>query len=171
LKWGLEKMLNLRPETEHDAEISYRVFASTRLEEMALTGWPEPEIERFLRSQFDMQTRHYRQHYPGAEFTLICQDELPVGRLYLHRSPEEWRLMDIALLTEYRRQGIGRQLLQTLLAEADQKKMPVTLHVEMNNPILPYYQRLGFQEVELRGIYWYMQRPVAAPSHNTPAPR
>jgi ribosomal protein S18 acetylase RimI-like enzyme len=79
--------------------------------------------------------------------------------------------MDIALFIEYRRQGIGRQLLQTLLQEADQKNSPVSLHVEMNNPILPYYQRLGFQEIELRGIYRFMQRPAGASFYKTPASR
>ncbi len=72
----------LRPVEPGDEELLHRVYASTRQEELAQTGWSEEQKASFLRMQFDAQSRHYREHYAGAEFSVILADDRPVGRLY-----------------------------------------------------------------------------------------
>ncbi|NTV52628.1 MAG: GNAT family N-acetyltransferase [Candidatus Firestonebacteria bacterium] len=129
---------------------------------MTGTGWPDDEIELFLRMQFDLQQKHYQAHYPGADFQVIWADTRPIGRLYVHRTASEIRIMDIALLPEQRRQGIGTELLLTLIGESEAKGIPLTLHVEGNNPIRAYYARLGFVPGESRGIYCFMERRPGA---------
>lgn len=34
----------------------------------------------------------------------------------------------------------------------------MSLHVEINNPVRGFYKSLGFEEKELRGIYYHMER-------------
>jgi ribosomal protein S18 acetylase RimI-like enzyme len=152
---------HFRPITDEEMEFLYRLYASTRLAEMAVTGWGESQVEAFLRMQFGLQHSQYMQNYPGASFEIVFIDGMPAGRLYVDRKEEATRLIDIALLPEFKGKGTGGRILRGLVEEADAKGVVISLHVEMNNPILPFYKTLGFREIEQRGIYYYMERRVA----------
>lgn len=158
----------LRPAADDTSDLAFlcALYASTRAEELAPVPWPDEVKAAFLRSQFEAQHAHYHQHYAGANFDVIMLDDaphggVPIGRLYVHRTPGEFRLMDIALLPEYRNQGIGSALIEAVLAEADAAGVFVGLHVERFNPAYRLYSRLGFVDVEDREVYVYMTRPVA----------
>jgi len=151
------KQIRFRPEEPEDEAFLCALYATTRQEEMALTGWPAERQEAFLRQQFRFQTAHYRRHYGGAAFEIILLDQRPMGRIYVHRGPEDIRLMDIALLPEYRGAGIGGTILRGLLGEAARARKPVTLHVEPYNRALRLYQRLGFQVIEQRGPNLFLE--------------
>jgi ribosomal protein S18 acetylase RimI-like enzyme len=147
----------LRPALAGDEEFLFSVYASTRMEEMALVDWNEAQKDAFLRMQFRAQDQFYRQNYLGAEFSIILKDERPVGRLYLHRQSEEIHILDIALLPPDQRMGIGSSLLQQILDEAARNNLPVTIYVERFNPALSLYQRLGFRLAEDRGVHYFMR--------------
>lgn len=151
-----EIRLNLRPVEPADWEFLYQVYASTRQEELALTGWPPAQVDAFLRSQFAAQKQHYDLHYAGAEFAVIEVGGLPAGRLYVYRCPSEIRIVDIALLPEYRGRGLGSHLLDRVCAEAAALGVPVTIHVERFNPALRLYLRRGFKPVDETGVYWFL---------------
>jgi ribosomal protein S18 acetylase RimI-like enzyme len=150
-----------RPATDADREFLCTVYAETRREELAITGWEVGQKEAFLRMQFALQDSHYREHYPGASFEVILADGVPAGRLYLHRSSGEIRIMDIALLPQFRGQGIGGRIMEGLVSEADQARLSLTLHVERDNKVLGYYGRLGFRTAGEHGVYLYMERPAS----------
>jgi ribosomal protein S18 acetylase RimI-like enzyme len=149
----------LRPVEPGDREFLYRVYASTRTEELAVVPWDEAEKEAFLRAQFDAQDRWYRENYPHATYEVIEVDGEPAGRLYLHGGASEVRIVDIALLPAYRGNGVGSSLLRHLLAEADAACKRVTIHVERLNPALRLYERLGFSVAEDKGVYLFLERP------------
>jgi len=133
------------------------------MEELAPLGWADEQLAAFLKMQFTAQHRHYQATYPNADFHVILADGNPAGRLYADRQPGEIRLIDIAILPQYRGAGIGSRLLADLLAEAEQAGKPVSLHVEKFNPALSWYERLGFSIVDDRGVYWFMEwRPHSA---------
>src|SRR3954451_10362612 len=99
---------------------------------------------------------------PDASFDVVLVEDEPVGRLYVDRREDEIRIVDIALLPEYRNRGIGSGLLGDLIAEADRVQKPLTIHVERFNRALRFYQRLGFHEIADRGVYLLLERrPVA----------
>ncbi|MDX2149949.1 MAG: GNAT family N-acetyltransferase [Bryobacteraceae bacterium] len=148
--------MRLRPETAEDEGFLCRLYASTRAGEMAAVPWPEGAKQAFLADQFRLQRAHYRTHYEGAEFLIIEIGAEPAGRLYLHRTPGEVRVMDIALTPEWRGRGIGGSLLRSILEEAGRAGAAVTCHVEFNNPARRLYERLGFRLVEERGIYLFL---------------
>ena len=158
----MEKMdlslLNFRPITANDMEISYQVYHSTREEEMAKTGWTTEEIENFVRMQFNIQHKQYTEHYQGAKFDIIYVDKTPVGRLYLHETKKEMRIMDIAILTKFRNMGIGTKIFRDLINISDEKNKILSIHVEIYNPAIKLYERLGFEMSELRGMYYFMER-------------
>lgn len=152
-----EAAITLRPVCPQDRDFLYRVYASTRLEELAPLGWDEAQVAQFLEQQFTAQDSHYREHFPATEFQVILADGRPVGRLYLDRRAEEIRIVDIALLAEHRGAGIGGHLLGAILAEAGAAGLPVRIHVEKTNPALSLYRRLGFRELEDKGVYHLME--------------
>jgi len=112
--------------------------------------------------QFEAQRRHYSEHFPDAAFLVIVRDGRPAGRLYVDRRPASIRIIDIALLPEHRRAGIGTALIAELLAEGDREGKPVSLHVEHFNPAMRLYERLGFRRIEDTGVYYLLERPPGA---------
>ncbi|MGE5343166.1 MAG: GNAT family N-acetyltransferase [Candidatus Omnitrophota bacterium] len=147
-------------ETVEDLEFLYSVYASTRAEEMSMTGWSEQEIDQFLRMQFGLQHTQYMKNYQnGGTFDIILVDNVPAGRLYVYRKPDDIRIVDIALLPQFQRKGIGSMLMKDLITEADSKNLSLSLHVEQNNPALGLYENLGFQTKDLIGVYFFMVRP------------
>jgi ribosomal protein S18 acetylase RimI-like enzyme len=153
----------LRPITPEDDLFLAGVYASTRAEELAVTGWSDEDKTVFCRRQFDAQTVHYRENYPGASLQIIERDGVSIGRLYVVRWEREIRIMDIALLPEKRGAGIGTKLLLELQEEARAGSKSLTIHVERFNPALRLYERLGFKQIEDKGVYLLMEWS-AAPS-------
>jgi ribosomal protein S18 acetylase RimI-like enzyme len=150
--------LSLRPVRDDDRDFLYRVYAGTRSEELALaTDWSAEQKEQFLRQQFTAQDAYYRENYPGADWSVVLRHGEPAGRLYVHRRHAEIRLMEIALLPEHRGGGLGTALLEELMAEARATGRPLTIHVEVYNPALRLYERLGFRKREDKGVYWLME--------------
>lgn len=148
---------HLRPATAADAELLYRVYASTRTEELAPLPWTAEQKEAFLRMQFRAQDTDYRKNYPSARFLVILAGDAPAGRLTLDRRPDELHVIDIALLPEHRSAGLGSALLREVLAEAEQAGLPVRIHVEVMNRARRLYERLGFRPVAEHGLYLLME--------------
>ena len=149
--------VTLRPIKADDMEFLYRVYASTREEELSALPWNGDEKEAFLRMQFDAQHQHYQHHLSDAEFYVILVDETPAGRLYLDHRSDEIRIVDIALLPEHRGQGIGSGLLKEVLVEGERANLPVRIYVERSNRALRLYQRLGFRQIGDQGVYYLME--------------
>jgi GNAT superfamily N-acetyltransferase len=149
--------VTLRPELDGDRDFLCRLYGSTRAEELAQVPWSAAEKERFVRFQFEAQSRFYREQYPGATFDVIEVGGVPAGRLYLVEWTREIRLMDIALLPEHRGGGIGTGLLRDLQERAAAAGKPLSVHVERFNPALRLYERLGFRPIEDKGVYLLLE--------------
>lgn len=152
--------VRLRTCTDEDLPFLHRVYAETRRDELAQTGWTAQQQADFIAFQFHAQHHHYITHYFDGEFHVVERDGEDVGRLYLHWG-SELRIVDIALLAAARGRGLGSALLQALLDHAGSRGKAVSIHVERNNPALRLYQRLGFQPVDEHGIYLLMRHACA----------
>ncbi|MGR9107351.1 MAG: N-acetyltransferase family protein [Gammaproteobacteria bacterium] len=155
-------MIRLRPMTQADLPFLERLYASTREQELEQTPWNEEQKRQFIAFQFTAQHSHYQQHFADSEFNIVEIEGIPVGRLYLDRRKQEIRVIDIALLPEYRSQGFGSRLLGDLIAEAEHSAKALSIHVEQQNPAMRLYKRLGFRKISEYGIYDLMERPAAA---------
>lgn len=153
---------DLRPAGPCDAELLYRIYASTREDELAVVPWDAAQKEAFLRMQFDAQHRYYQANFPDASYDLIVSGDEVLGRLYVDRSETAWNVIDLALLPEHRGKGIGRQVLTDVLAEAAAAAKPVQMHVERSNPAQRLYDRLGFRQIDDKGVYLLLEwKPTA----------
>ncbi|HXA83801.1 MAG TPA: GNAT family N-acetyltransferase [Candidatus Dormibacteraeota bacterium] len=150
--------ISLRPCRADEQEFLYKLYASTRIHEIAGFGWPTAQQEMFLRMQFDAQRRSYESAYAQADHRIIEQDGQPIGRLMVLRKEDSTLLVDIALLGEHRGLGIGGQLLGELIQECSRDRVPLRLQVLKTNPALRLYERLGFTRTGEDQMYIQMER-------------
>jgi ribosomal protein S18 acetylase RimI-like enzyme len=114
--------------------------------------------------QFAAREHHYREHYGGSAFDIVMEGGTPVGLLYVARWKDEIRIVDLAVMPEHRGRGIGTALLGNVLAEAEARGQPVTIHVERFNRAMSLYDRLGFVIVEDKGVYLLLERRPPPPT-------
>jgi ribosomal protein S18 acetylase RimI-like enzyme len=152
-----ERAVTFRPIEPADEELLYRIYASTRADELAPVPWTAEQKEAFLRMQFRAQSVDYAGNYPDADFLVILVGGEAAGRLYLHERPECLNIVDIALLPAHRGAGIGGALLRDIQARATRMGKPVRIHVERVNPALRLYERLGFRHIDDDGLYFLME--------------
>jgi ribosomal protein S18 acetylase RimI-like enzyme len=150
----------LRFSSEHQ-DFLFRLYADTRREEISSFGWPSAQQEVFLRMQFNAQQSWYGMAYPEAEHQLILVDGQPAGRILIFREAGANRLVDIALLSGFRGQGMGTQLLRDLIDNSARAGVPVRLQVLKSNPARRLYQRLGFIETGEDEMYYQMEKKAS----------
>jgi ribosomal protein S18 acetylase RimI-like enzyme len=149
--------VSYRPMTDGDLPFVAELYASTRREEVAQTGWPAEMQEAFLRQQHEAQHSHYSIHHADAEWLIVERGGEPIGRLYLRDDPEVFHIVDISLMPDSRGQGIGGAIMQDVLAQAREAGKALTIYVEKNNPARSLYVRLGFEVVKDAGVYDLMR--------------
>lgn len=156
-------MVSLRPATRDDDALLHRLHESTRANEFAQLGWSAAQQTLFLKMQRDAQQRGYAQQFPRAQLSIVVHGGEPAGTLYVDRTGEEIRIVDVALLPERRGAGIGAFLIKELQIEAVKAGVPVRLRVAIGNPAQRLYQRLGFVRTGGSEVHDAMEwRPAAS---------
>ena len=148
--------VKLRREEDSDLPFLRSLFASTRVD-VTFSHLPEEQKAHFIKMQFDAQRRHYKTYYQNAEFNIIQQNRRRIGRFYVCRMPDQIRVMEVTLIPEARRKGIGSRLIRMVQEEAKGVGMPVTLHAEKLGTEVEFYQRLGFEIVEVKESHFFMK--------------
>lgn len=155
--------VRLRAVGVEDEDFLLQVYAASRADELALVPWDEEQKRAFVRQQFEAQHAQYYERFPDAEYSVILYGDRQVGRFWIGRTPEQIRLLDIAILPEFQNRGIGAALLKTLLAESEAAGKPLRHMVfKMNTAALRFYERFGFSPIEDIGAYIHMERRPSA---------
>ena len=115
--------------------------------------------DRLLRVQFEAQNQAYLAQYPEANFDLVLVNEIPAGKMFAQRGPNNFVLIDIALLPEHRNVGIATELVGDLIEEASTAGQALHAHVQKDNPAQYLWQRLGFRQVSDDGVYLKLEIP------------
>ena len=142
--------ISFRPADAADEDFLFRLYASTRADEMAVVPWSAEQKEAFLRSQFGAQTQHYRTEYPDAQEQIILLAGEPAGRLYLERRPDGFQILDITVAPERRNCGLGTAIIERLRSEGGGQ--PLSIYVEDFNPSARLFRRLGFSVARKEGF-------------------
>ncbi len=153
--------VTLRAETPADRGFLFSVYAATRDAELEQVPWTDAQKQAFLWQQFEAQDHEYRRAYPDGRFSVIELSTNPVGRLYLRHGATDTRIIDLALLPEFRNWGIGSRLLGDLTRDADHSGRSLSIHVEVfNSGARRLYERFGFEVTEDKGVYLLLTRPL-----------
>lgn len=149
--------ISLRSAEASDRAFLENVYADSRRDELVILGWSPAQEEAFFKMQFEMQKQAYQIQFPDANYYIVELGKTPIGRLIVYRTGKEIRLVDIALLTEFRNHGIAGVLLEQLKAEATVDK-PLNLRVlKTNEAAKRFYERLGLTVVEDADLHFSMQ--------------
>ena len=141
--------LHIRAETADDMDFLRTLYLSVR--------WPELAPQTGLTISNAQPHHQYQANYTGIECLIVMVEQHPAGRIYLHQSATELRIVDISLIPEFRARGIGAALLRSTCQRAVSEAIPVTLNVEQTNPAWHLYSRLGFKKIGTADPYWKMQ--------------
>ena len=139
-----------------DLPFLQRLFRTTRLdiERMAISAEDKAKL---YHHQFHAQHVHYQRYFSDADFLIVLDGKVRIGRLYVLDGSDEIRVIDIALLDEHRGKGVGTKLMMEILNRARQKNLPVRLRVEPDNPALQWYLKLGFNKIADEQVNWHME--------------
>jgi ribosomal protein S18 acetylase RimI-like enzyme len=153
--------LVLRLADAADAVFLAGLYRAVHAHEFDALGWDEAVKAAFLDQQYALQQRGHRAAYPEAERNIVMLGADPIGRLDIDRRAGRVHVVDIALLPERCRQGIGTALIRRMKADAGASD--IGLQVLASNPARRLYARLGFLETEMAPPYVTM-RWHAAPA-------
>ena len=103
-------LITLRPITDEDLDFLRELYATTR-SDIQQAPLDNEHKNQLMQMQFDAQHQHYQKQFPAAQFDLICLKDRPIGRIYVNPDESEIRLIDIALMPEFRGHGIGSRLI------------------------------------------------------------
>ena len=103
--------------------------------------------EKILKDEF---------YNENSEYFVICEDEIVCGFAGLWFNIDEAHIMNIAVRKDFRKNGIGSELLSFLIDEAKSKgKMCITLEVRDNNiPAIKLYKKFNFDILGRRKKYY-----------------
>lgn len=139
----------LRQASVDDAPLFYRVIDQTMHEFIVATwgAWDESRVQR-----------ESREDSSSSNAQVIQVGNVAVGVFLVERLITHIQLEQIYLLPEYQGLGIGTALLNSLIAEAVQSKVPVRLRVLAVNPAKSFYKRFGFVVTEATPDFFFMEK-------------
>jgi GNAT superfamily N-acetyltransferase len=149
--------LSLRPVASGDEEFLFVVYAGSRGDDLRGLGWDEERITEFLRMQYVAQHRFLESEYHRADDRVVLLNGEGIGRVLVERSDDEIRGIDIALLPEFRNQGIGTWLITQLQSEATRARKPLRIQVIRFSPAVTLLERLGFSRTSETGTHYQME--------------
>src|SRR6185312_1425975 len=95
-----------------------------------------------------------------ASTLIIERDGDAVGTLRTHRDESCVTIYAIQIDPELQGQGIGSGVIQRILREADEDRVPVRLPVLKVNPAVRLYRRLAFVILGATETHYLMERAV-----------
>jgi len=110
------------------------------LRTLTMTGHLDVSGERLSRAD---HRRRVLDRFASVRIVTLADTD--IGMLKVDRDADSWQLVQIQLLREYQRLGIGTRIVRELLAEARRSQIAATLKVLKSSPAKRLYERLGFR--------------------------
>jgi len=134
----------LRESGANDAARLRQIFASS-LDSRLLASLDDGSRELLIGQQVNARRVGYRHQFPKAKHFVVEVNGEVVGQLIMNHADDEIRIVDIALLPDFRDRGLGTAVLRQLLIEARQRRQPLVGSVASSNvDAIRLYRRLGF---------------------------
>jgi ribosomal-protein-alanine N-acetyltransferase len=135
------RAMSLRPAVQDDLP---------QVMEIERESYPEPWTEKHFQQELTT---------PYARFLVLTDDEtdsIVMGYLVYWVQAEGVSLLNIAVAQKWRRLGLGRIILATLINEAVREEIPrVILEVrESNTAAIHFYENIGFARTHTRPAFY-----------------
>ncbi|HXT61614.1 MAG TPA: GNAT family N-acetyltransferase [Pyrinomonadaceae bacterium] len=149
--------VSLRAITPEDADFLLVLYKSSRGDDLRGLGWDEERISEFLDMQYEAQQRFHTSEYKKPVDQIVLRGDEAVGRITFEPREHEIRCVDLALLPQYRNNGIGTRLIRELQTEAKKQKKPLRLQVIRFSRAVSLFERLRFQRISETGTHFQME--------------
>ena len=127
-------MYRVRPASDEDFDFLYGLHVAAMKEAVSrVWGWDDAVQERMFRERPD-----------SSKSAIVVVDGQDVGVLALQKQPDVVVLVNIEILPEFQRRGLGTAIVRDVIADAKRAGLPISLRVLRGNPARNLYERLGF---------------------------
>lgn len=134
------------PVVESDIEYLLWLRQQTMTPYLTLAGIPT-----------DKQTHLDRISYEWANAQIICWEGRRIGLLKCVWGNETIEIVQLQIAPDLQGKGIGKKVLDMVLAQARQHNKKVVLSVLKQNPALRLYERLDFEVAHQDETSYYLQ--------------
>jgi GNAT superfamily N-acetyltransferase len=145
-----------------------RVFIQSRKALWHSAGLSAPWVDKLLEDQFALHQRTHEEEGKKRYSYVIAAQGQWVGRLLMRSDPTALHLLDIALLPEQQKQGIGQKVMNYVQQQARARHQQLTLNADETNRAFQWYLRCGFTITQKVGTLCSMVWSAAS-SNNTNA--
>jgi ribosomal protein S18 acetylase RimI-like enzyme len=153
---------SLRLASDDDADFLLFLKSST-LPELGLLGLASDQLRSIIRLQVKAQELEYNRNYPKSTHLIVESNGVKTGRIWIDRNEERILVLDISILPQFRRSGIGTQLYKELMAEARLLHKKVLCSVSRSNEMsFSFHERLGFVIKNSTEMSYELQWPGAS---------
>jgi GNAT superfamily N-acetyltransferase len=108
----------------------------------------------------EWQRRRLENDMASSPHEIVVVGGTDVGLWSVAHEPERFLLRKIYLLPEFQRRGIGSMLLRRLIQESEASHVPIELRYLMVNPVVSFYERLGFSRLREEPPHVYVRRAL-----------
>lgn len=144
-------MYTLRQATKADFAFLYHLHRATMKDYVAQTwGWDETVQAAMFKDRFDPE-RSY----------IVVVDGRDMGVLSMERRIDTLFLGNLQILPEEQGHGLGTAIINTILAQAYDEGISVSLQVLKVNPARHLYERLGFVVSGETATHYLMSSTIA----------
>jgi len=150
--------ITIRPAAQSDLDSLFHLVRITMKDYIAATtGWDEAKERETFTKYFD---------FSSYQISVIVLDKRDIGYLKTDRTDRGIFLANIHVHPDYQNQGIGTRIIKSLLIDAGQRGVPVSLKVlKVNQSARRLYERLGFS-IEDEAKDYYLMRALPNKSLN-----
>lgn len=122
-----------------DFDLTFEIKKATLKDHISATFGPWDEA---------WQLAEHRKDFSSGQFEVIVADGMDVGYAWIKHTDKGLYLVDICVFPKHQGTGIGTEIIERLLNEAQSSHLPVELGVfKSNHSAIRLYTRLGFKQI------------------------
>lgn len=141
----LPQHLQIRNTHDEDDTFKRSLYAATR-DDLRQLPMPAEFIDQLISMQQQIHETGQHNAFPAAAHWIVEERGVPVGRVVFDMSGKEWRLVDIAIAPQARRQGVAGAVLHALQQRAAEQQASIGLAVlRSNDGARRLYVAAGFE--------------------------
>lgn len=144
----VRSVFELRMATNDDMEFAFEVKRESLGPHIAVRwGWDD-----------ELQRQFHEQRWGQRTWFIITVDGCDAGTVAIDDAPTHIQFGEFYLLPGYQRNGIGTNVLRTVLTRADLQAKPVRLEYLKWNPVASLYLRHGFRVASDSDTHFFLVR-------------
>ena len=108
----------------------------------------KPYIEATWGWNESFQLQVFGNNLEPTRWQIVNDGQHDVGGFVLKEEADHFCLEMIIITPTYQKNGIGRVIVNLIKQHASEDQLPIRLSIIKANPLIPFYQKLGFRQYD-----------------------